>query len=404
VAVGGDGLQDQPDLDIRWDASAVPDGTYTIYARSRSHQTGQWGPVDSVEVTVGRSRESSVRFSEDDHRRIETYPGPAIAEITSPSTGDVLGTTDVEFTPPEAYMGVYWANVTYVDGVMHIRGKSYDPRPYGNTTDIEVRVENEAGETVFFQRKNATTVHFDCEVVTGNRPLGGGRAGGLHYLPSDFERVLLWPSSGNFTGQGDVIDAVSAGCGFAFFFGHSAPNTLIVNLPGMPGGFSNSDVIALQPINLGRPVFPMDALSNGEKLPVVAVLGCHNSQFNVSLLRSVVDWGNALKTWTYGYPTLECWSWWLTRVEGGGAIATIGCTGLGYGSLTRDLVPDTGCWLFPEFFRQYGVAGQTVLGAVHGQALVSYLDTFGYDDIIDVKTVEEFALFGDPSLMIGGRS
>ncbi len=399
VAVAGDGLQDQEDLDIRWDVSGMPAGEYTIHAQSRSAITDEWGPVDEVTVTVDHQRESSLHFAEDDHLRIDSYPGPAIAEITSPSDGDVLGSTDVDFTPREAYMGYLWANVTYIDGVMHIRGKSYDPRPYGFHTDIKAWVTNEDGEQVFSQQKTDIRSYCDCEWTTGDREVGGGRAGAFHYMPHSFDKIYLWASSGNFTSQRDVIDTVGEGCGFAFFFGHASPSTMIVNMPGMPGGFSESAEIGLQPINLGSPVFPMDRLDNTGKLPIVAVMGCHNSQFNVTLLNSVVGWN---RLWTGFYPTPECWSWWLTRVPNGGAIATIGCTALGPGSFDDAFVPDTGCWIFPEFFRQYGEVGHYVLGDAFARTITSYTSTFGQTNAIDVKMVQEIVLFGDPSLRIGG--
>ncbi len=399
VAVAGDGLQDQEDLDVQWDVTILPPGEYTIYAQSRSNITGEWGLVDEVTVTVDPEQESSLHFSEDDHLRIDTYPGPAILEITSPSTGDILGNTNVDFTPPEAYMGYLWANVTYADGIMHIRGKSYDPRPYGFYTDINVWIENEEGDTVFTQQKKDIRSYFDCEWTTGNRPMGGGRAGAFYYMPDTFEKIYLWASNGNFTSQSDVIRTLSQGCGFAFFFGHASPSTIVVNMPGMPGGFSNSAVIALQPINIGVPVFPMNNIENTDKLPIVAVMGCHNSQFNVTLLNSVFGWN---RVWTGFYPTPECWSWWLTKVPQSGAIATIGCTGLGPGSFNEEFVPDTGCWIFPEFFRQYGEEGHQILGDAHGQSITNYIATFGQSNMIDVKMVQEFALFGDPSLKIGG--
>ncbi len=399
VAVAGDGLQDQEDLDIRWDTNKVPDGEYIIHAQSRSNITGEWGPVDEVSVTVSHQQESSLHFSEDDHLRIDSYPGPAIAEITSPSDGDVLGTTNVDFTPPSAYMGSLWANVTYIDGVMHIRGKSYDPRPYGYHTDIKAWVENKNGETVFSQQKTDIRSYCDCEWTTGDREVGGGRAGAFHYMPDTFDKIFLWASNGNFTSQADVIDTLGEGCGFAFFFGHASPSTMIVNMPGMPGGFSQSAEIGLQPINIGTPVFPMDAIDNTDRLPIVAVMGCHNSQFNVTLLNSIAGWN---RIWTGFYPTPECWSWWLTRLPRSGAIATIGCTALGPGSFDQAFVPDTGCWIFPELFRQYGEQGHTVLGAAVGQTITSYLSTFGQSNAVDVQMVQELALFGDPSLKIGG--
>ena len=400
VAIAGDGLQDQKDLDIQWDVNNLTDGSYTIYAQSRSNITGEWGPIDEVTVIIDYQAESSVNFSEDDHLRIDSYPGPAIAEITSPSNNDILGKTDVDYTPRKAYMGIYWANVTYINKIMHIRGKSYDPRPYGFYTDIKIWIKNDKGETIFTQQKNETKVFFDCEWVTGNRPLGGGRAGALYYMPDEFEKIYLWASNGNFTDQSDVIQTLSKGCGFAFFFGHANPNVMVVNLPGMPGGKTISAVVGLQQINYGLPIFPMNKISNTDKLPIVAVMGCHNSQFNVSLLDCLFGWN---RKWVGLYLTLECWSWWLTKIPRHGAIATIGCTGLGPGDFNDEFVPDTGCWIFPEFFRQYGEEDHQILGDAHGQSITNYINTFGQSNLWDVKMVQEFELFGDPSLKIGGH-
>jgi len=402
VAIAGDGLQDQTDLNIVWDTNNLTNGEYTIYAQSKSHITNEWGPVDNATVTVDHSQTSNITFSEDDHLRITTYPMPSIAEITSPSTGNILGNTNIDFTPPEAYMGEYWANVTYLNGVMYIRGKSYDPKPYGLYTDIKFWITNQNNDIVFTDHRNTTRVYFDCEWTTGNREVGGGRAGAFYYMPSTFEKNLLWASNGNFTGQKDVISILSKGCSFAFFFGHASPASMIVNLPGMPGGFRNSAIVGLKPISFTLPIFPMNRLKNINKLPVVMVMGCHNSQFNNTLLRSITDWGNTKKTWVYGYPNPECWSWWITKLPKRGAIATIGCTGLGPGEYDESFIPDTGCWIFPELFRQYGQEGHEVLGDMHGQAITSYINTFGQTNMIDVKMAQQLTLFGDPSMQIGG--
>jgi hypothetical protein len=108
------------------------------------------------------------------------------------------------------------------------------------------------------------------------------------------------------------------------------------------------------------------------------------------------------KMWTFFSPTPECWSEWLTRVPQGGAIATIGCTALGPGGFDEDFVPDTGIWIFPEFFRQYGQEGHHILGVAFGQTITSYLSVLGLSNSIDQEMVQELALFGDPSLQIGG--
>ncbi|MBS3802856.1 MAG: peptidase C25, partial [Candidatus Thermoplasmatota archaeon] len=141
IVVSGDGFLDQEDLNIKWDTKEIDDGTYTIYAQSHNPDE-EYGPIVSVTVTKDSSSESVITYSHDDHLIPEVsealengFPTVPIAEIVSISEGDVLGNTDVSFDPAskdycnEFY---FWANVSYVDEVLTIRGKSYDPKPYGN--------------------------------------------------------------------------------------------------------------------------------------------------------------------------------------------------------------------------------------------------------------------------------
>ncbi len=405
IAVAGDAFQDQEDLDILWDTTEVDEGSYTIHAQS-SNPEAITGPVDEVTVTVDRSQESIVTFSEDDHLKTDTYPFSPIAEITSPSEGNILGDTDVSFTPEEAYSGYYWANVTYVDGMMHIRGKSYDPQPYGYQSSIKVWITNSDDEIIFTDWRNNTKNYYEDEWSTGNRVVGG-RGGSLYYMPDSFEKEYLWTSNGNWDEQNDVIERFSKGSGFVHFSGHASPRTWGDQYPGIPGGRRHASVTGLVTFNpLGLPMFPMSKLSNDEKLPIVVACGCHNGQFNVTLLSTLL---RKPYMWTYGVPIPECWSWWLTRLENGGSIATISNTGMGYGMqgeycIAGGLNP----WLDTEFFRLYGQEGKDMLGLAYEQAIGNYLTVFDMDDSFDgighVKSVQQWTLLGDPSLKIGGYS
>jgi len=136
LVVSGDGFLDQMDLNIQWDTNEAPNGEYTINAQS-FNPLDEAGPVDIIHVTKDSTAESVVTFNHDDHLNpaLENgYPAPPIAEIVSVSEGDILGNTDVTYYPSggEAYCNdfFFWANISYVDGVLTIRGKSYDPKPY----------------------------------------------------------------------------------------------------------------------------------------------------------------------------------------------------------------------------------------------------------------------------------
>ena len=231
----------------------------------------------------------------------------------------------------------------------------------------------------------------------------------LETYMADFDPVKLYASYKDTDPQhipsaGNIKREISDGCGFLLFDGHGHPGSWNTHWPGefnwgdTPGGITCYD-------------FPR--LSNGDKLPICLVGGCHNSQFNITLFATLLE---KPYMWTHGFAFPECFSWWLTRKIGGGSIATMGNTGLGYGAVGDhgdvdgdgvDL-PDTleavGGYQIHMFFKTYN-EGVDILGEVWGGAQSKYLDTFpGMEDQIDCKTVEQWPLLGDPSLKIGGYS
>ena len=232
------------------------------------------------------------------------------------------------------------------------------------------------------------------------------------YMPSQFTATKLYVSDKSLMGGKsgklaarlawmNVIKTMNEGFGFVAFDGHGSPTAWATH----PVGDNSTWVNGLMTYN-------MDLLKNGNKLPVVSVGGCHNSEFNISFF----DFSK--NVWTY-QPTFECWSWHLTRIDGGGAIATIGCTGLGYGAVgdeDNNGIPDTierfGGYIEGQFFYAYGVEGKHNLGDCWGMAIQNYLNKFPIDfneqpesdTQIDCKTVEEWCIIGDPSLQIGGYS
>jgi hypothetical protein len=63
-----------------------------------------------------------------------------------------------------------------------------------------------------------------------------------------------------------------------------------------------------------------------------------------------------------------------------------------------------------QLFYECGVNGTKILGDAWGYAITNYLNTYpinwstpsAKDSAYDAKTVQEWVLFGDPSLRIGG--
>ena len=409
IVVSGDGFLDQEDLDFQWDVTGLPDGKFTIYAQSNNPDE-IFGLIDIVNVTLDRTVSSQISFNHDDHLKMQGYPSPPVAEITSPSEGNVLGNTDFFYEPSdrEAYCNGFtgWANVSYENGIMHIRGKSYDPRPYGVVTDIHVWIKNIDEQIVFSEWRNDTEMYYEGEWVTGDRMLRG-KGGALYHMPDHFDREILWTSNGRFTGQDDVIETLSQGSGFVFFSGHGSPRTWGDHYPGVPGNRQNGSITGLLTNDIygGPPFLPMNHINNIDKPFILVVGGCHNSQFNVSLIPSLLDYRLGLYMWTYGMPASECWSWWITRLPRRGAIASIGNTGLGYGTLGGDCTIgglDGGISL--EFFRQYGEEGHDILGETYSQTQTYYASTFDMQEDDHIKSLQQWILLGDPSLKIGGYS
>ena len=426
IAISGDGFLDQRDLNIQWDTSGLPDGEYTIYAQSTNPEEEK-GPIDEIHITLDKTVETNITFNHDDHLIPELqdgYPAPPIAEIVSVSNGNTLGNTDYIYTPDggEAYCNdmYWWGNISYVDEVLTIRGKSYDPQPYGNLTDIEVWVENNQGTIVFSDIREDTETYYEGEWVVGEKLLKG-RGGALAYMPGDFEKNSVFTSNGKWYDQSDVIEEFSKGYGLAYFSGHGSPGWWGDHYPGIPGNRRYGQVAGLVVTQISSyfpyfhfPVLPMRKLSNTDMLPVTCVGGCHNSMFGVSLIPSIMN--RFIQNWmfTYGTPTPECWGWYMVKLPNTGAIATMGNTGYGWGSEGDVCTIGTGDgWINTEFFRQYGQENQHILGMAYSQAITTYIDhhktfeleywrhDYGWDGI-DEKTVQQWQLLGDPSLQIGG--
>jgi len=225
---------------------------------------------------------------------------------------------------------------------------------------------------------------------------------------SDFSPTKLYVSHRNSDPEHtpvpeNIVREFSSGAGHIFFDGHANPLVWDTHWQGefeeWIGTFS---------------VFDFPRLNNGEMLPVCLVEGCHNSQFNISMIPTLLDKENDAYTWCHGTPGPECWSWWLARKIGGGSIATIGNTGLGSarvgehgdldgdGILEEDVQEAFGAYYFIQFYETFS-EGKQYLGAAWSGAMKKYLDTFpGMGDKTDAQTSQQMVLLGDPSLKIGG--
>ena len=237
----------------------------------------------------------------------------------------------------------------------------------------------------------------------------------LDYMDG-FEHVRMYVEGGDVElTTKNAERELSKGEGFAYFSGHGSPASWGVHPHNRFYKWIDFDLKNIRKLN------------NGGKLPVLIVGGCLNCRFDTSILRIFTD-----GIWTYflDYATPECWGWLFTRKPDGGSIATMGYTDVGYGAIgdgdandvpdnEPDDIPD--CiqyfdgWLEPHFFEVYNKQGKDILGEVWGTNIADYLNQFPIDwniewknglpdnfHIVNCKIMQEWVLFGDPSLKIGG--
>ena len=195
----------------------------------------------------------------------------------------------------------------------------------------------------------------------------------------------------------DVYNEVTKGCGFVHFTGHSNPFLL--------GSYTPGTGISPPPIVPFYTFFNAIQFDNEGKLPFMINEGCHNAQIDVTsqeIIEYLFNNGSI-------YPILrkECiphdTSSWFVLQQGGGAIAVIGNTGLGWGGLNYGCTKFVGGWIMLRFAEAWGVDGKDYTGSVWTTGINGYIDNFDVSgDDNDRKTIEERILIGDPSVKLGG--
>jgi hypothetical protein len=207
-----------------------------------------------------------------------------------------------------------------------------------------------------------------------------------------FQPVKLWSSTKTLTKHGSsIIKAINRGAGFIYFTGHGNKRLWQTNYP------NGSWVGRFAPIN-------MLFLFNKNKLPICIVEGCHNSEF---IGKTNNEQNNIFSPLGIKTKIQGCWSWVLTSRKLGGAISTIGPTGLcWYGAEYEGGGTN---WLSIQLFKEYANGTET-LGELWKNAITIFLENFiinwdtpaGGNHSLDAKTVQQWVLLGDPSLKIGG--
>ncbi len=174
-------------------------------------------------------------------------------------------------------------------------------------------------------------------------------------------------------GKGEINSAINSGCGFVYWSGHG--NTNLWGTHPFEGG---EHVWIPTPIGyyLSGDV---GGLNNGNELPVVVIGGCSCGKFNQDF---------------------NCFGWSWLQNSGGGGIASVASSGLLYEYLgsgcSQGLAGKIGIFMF----KAYKDWGALTFGEMWNKAVTKYMDTTSMQDT-DIKTMEEWTAFGDPTLAIG---
>jgi len=193
----------------------------------------------------------------------------------------------------------------------------------------------------------------------------------------------------------DITKSITKGAGFAIFEGH-----------GSPLGWDTIWYDGVYPKNWTGGVLVSDFIffSNGNKLPVVIIGGCHNGLYNITMIGGLLD-KSGKDYFMYGIPFPVCFCWAFVLKPHGGAIASTGDTGYGLGSEDEGVEDPVSLSseLELNFFWQIGNNNITNLAAAHGQAITKYINENDID-YLDAFCITNWAVFGDPSLKFGGYS
>jgi hypothetical protein len=213
---------------------------------------------------------------------------------------------------------------------------------------------------------------------------------------TNFTIEKLYTSTGALTGPADIVNAVDQGCGFLMTRGKGGTDRLRMGLP------EDSELIAFQNKDVSK-------FANKGQYPICVLGECIHAKFDVCVLNLLKVLQN-VTGYTQADCLYECIAWKLVREKDAGMIAVLTNTNICYGAtgdVNHNGVPDDaeqyGGFLAVELFRLYSQEGIAILGQLYQQALTNYVNTFPvHTNNIHSKSVQEFILFGDPSLRIGG--
>ena len=197
----------------------------------------------------------------------------------------------------------------------------------------------------------------------------------LEKLPG-YSTTQLWASNGKLT-KSNIAKGFRSGVDFVDFCGHGnhhswathPPNDRDTWVPPKEGLSTYTGWIYTD--------FDLFIVNNAKKLPVVVYTACCNNKYTKS-------------------PT--CLGWKTVNKNNGGGIASFAEAGIGHGPDGTAFVERNIGWMHVKVFEE--LYNTKVLGQVWGNCISDYYNAFSELRVYDYKTMLEWSMFGDPTLVI----
>lgn len=246
----------------------------------------------------------------------------------------------------------------------------------------ESEVKTCVNKIITYETNEAYTQDWFTEMILCGGDTAPGDEGGIdegEYICDIIEGIMdgftatkLYATNGGINTARNMREKFNRGAGWLVLSGHANPiswsthphNNEHIWLP--PLGFSNTDA---------------SRLTNGDKLPILFTDACSPFKFNVR------D---------------DCIGWLFVSNPNGGSIGGFGCTGLSWGSDGVSVIEHLTSKMMIDTFKAYKNKGAITIGEMWAIGISDYIYT--EMDGGDHKSIEEWELFGDPTLAVAEES
>ncbi len=192
-----------------------------------------------------------------------------------------------------------------------------------------------------------------------------------------YSTTQLWGSNGELT-KSNIAKGFNSGVDFVDLCGHGSWASFATHPPKDDETWVPPATLISQRHGWLYWDFDFYMTNNAKKLPVCVYKSCSNGKYTKNE---------------------NCLSWKTVSKSGGGGIATFSASGIGYGATGTDIVETTTGWMEVHTFEE--LISTKILGQVWANDITDYYNTFESNfEFVDYKTMLEWAMFGDPTLVI----